>query len=430
MAKRFTSPEEVTRYLESIPKFSQIGLKAANISLGNMQAFCERLGNPERGFKCIHVAGTNGKGTTCQMLASIYQKAGYKTGIYTSPHLIEFRERIRINGEMISGESMLSFFNLYEQVITDLKLTYFEISTALAFWYLNRERVDIAIIETGLGGRLDATNVVNPLASVITSVSYDHMDVLGPSLKEIAIEKAGIIKPDRPVVTGRLPDEAANAVAEVARKRGAELITTRVSDVTIGKDFFDLTSEGNNITIPRGQRKAIDGINIAVCWSVVTRLAGVLPVTVDEFISGISTVDLLFPHHAHFQKLKKNLNWFFDGAHNVEAIDSLLEELDSREFGGSGTLFLSMMKDKATPENLLKFKRFRSVYYIDMQTERSADCEQIRSILKFSDCYSQDDGEVLEKLDQLKSELVIFAGSFYFYSQVKKWMVSLTLSED
>jgi dihydrofolate synthase / folylpolyglutamate synthase len=171
MSTRFQTFEDVQAYLEQIPKFSQVGVKAAHFELDHMIGFCSHMGNPQSRLKAVHVAGTNGKGTTCQMLSSVYQEAGYKTGLYTSPHLLEFNERIRVDGETITNSSILEFFQRFETSLSVIPLTYFEISTCMAFWYFNLQDCDISIIETGLGGRLDATNVIHPLVSVITSVS-------------------------------------------------------------------------------------------------------------------------------------------------------------------------------------------------------------------------------------------------------------------
>ncbi|MGK7389609.1 MAG: bifunctional folylpolyglutamate synthase/dihydrofolate synthase, partial [Candidatus Cyclobacteriaceae bacterium M2_1C_046] len=192
----FNSIESVNSYLESIPKFQTSGKSAANFDLDHFKKFCNELGNPESKYPTIHVAGTNGKGSTCQILASIYQRAGYRVGMYTSPHLLNFSERFKINGIEISDAKLVEFFNAFESQLKKNGLSYFEISTAIAFWYFASQQVDLAIIEVGLGGRLDATNIIKPEVSVITNISLDHTDILGDSVNEIAREKAGIIKPE------------------------------------------------------------------------------------------------------------------------------------------------------------------------------------------------------------------------------------------
>src|SRR5688572_4146934 len=179
----------------NLPMFQRVGASALKLDLSNTVALCEALGNPHLKFKSVHIAGTNGKGSTSHMLAAILQTAGYKTGLYTSPHLLDFRERIRINGEMIPQSEVAGFVQSYLPLIEKVQPSFFEVTVAMAFDYFARQQVDIAVVETGLGGRLDSTNVITPLLSLITNVGYDHMNMLGETLTEIAREKAGIIKP-------------------------------------------------------------------------------------------------------------------------------------------------------------------------------------------------------------------------------------------
>jgi len=197
----FITYEDTLRYLyDNLPMFQRIGPAALKNDLSNTIALCEALGNPHTKFKSIHVAGTNGKGSTSHMLASILQTAGYKTGLYTSPHLKEFTERIRVNGEEISKAFVIDFVNRIRPVIERIQPSFFEITVAMAFDFFVSEKVDIAVIEVGLGGRLDSTNVIVPLISVITNIGWDHKELLGDTLEKIASEKAGIIKEGVPVV--------------------------------------------------------------------------------------------------------------------------------------------------------------------------------------------------------------------------------------
>lgn len=190
-------------YLYSaLPMFSKLGESAYKKDLHNTLALCAYIGNPQNQFKTIHVAGTNGKGSTSHMLAAIFQAAGYKTGLYTSPHLKDFRERIKVNGQVCSEEFVVSFTDAIEPMIQEISPSFFEITVAMAFDYFAKQAVDIAIIEVGLGGRLDSTNIIDPELSIITNIGYDHMNLLGNRLEEIAFEKAGIIKHGKPVVIG------------------------------------------------------------------------------------------------------------------------------------------------------------------------------------------------------------------------------------
>ncbi|MEO5500684.1 MAG: Mur ligase family protein, partial [Ginsengibacter sp.] len=195
--------DQTLQYLfTKLPMFSRIGAKAFKPNLNNTRALCKFLGNPEKQVLMVHIAGTNGKGSVSHMLAAIFQECGYRTGLYTSPHLKDFRERIKVNGQMIEKKSVTAFVKKTQTISEEIKPSFFELTFVMALDYFAKEKVDIAIIETGLGGRLDSTNVITPLLSVITNIGWDHMDILGNTLKKIAKEKAGIIKKNIPVVIG------------------------------------------------------------------------------------------------------------------------------------------------------------------------------------------------------------------------------------
>jgi len=216
--------EQATNYLFTrLPMFSRIGAAAYKKDLTNTIRLCEYLGNPHTKIKCIHIAGTNGKGSTSHMLAAVLQTAGYKTGLYTSPHLRDFRERFRVNGEMIDKLFVADFVERIQPAIDEIEPSFFEITVAMAFDYFVHQQIDIAVIETGLGGRLDSTNVITPELSVITNIGYDHMNLLGVTLEAIAFEKAGIIKPQVPVVVGETASETKIVFEQVAREKQAPL---------------------------------------------------------------------------------------------------------------------------------------------------------------------------------------------------------------
>lgn len=220
----FNTYEETLDYLyQNLPMFQRIGASALKPDLQNTLALCSALGNPHFKFKSIHVAGTNGKGSTSHMMASILESAGYKTGLYTSPHLKSFTERIRIDGEEIPQEYVIEFVKRIHPMIEKIKPSFFEITVAMAFDYFASQHVDVAVIEVGLGGRLDSTNVITPELSVITNIGWDHMDILGNTLPQIASEKAGIIKKDIPVVISEKQQETAPVFENKAVELGAPL---------------------------------------------------------------------------------------------------------------------------------------------------------------------------------------------------------------
>ena len=209
---------------QQLASFQRVGQSAYNEDLGNINVICSLLNHPQNNFKSIHVAGTNGKGSTSHLIASVLQEQGYKVGLYTSPHLKDFRERIKVNGEMISQKEVVDFVNAHMEDFTEIGLSFFEMSTALAFAYFSDQKVDVAVIEVGLGGRLDATNIINPELSVITNVAFDHQHLLGDTIALIAKEKAGIIKEGVPVVLGATSEEVRYVVAEIAAQKGSKLI--------------------------------------------------------------------------------------------------------------------------------------------------------------------------------------------------------------
>jgi len=216
--------QETLDYMYSkLPMFHRIGPAALKPDLNNTIALCKALGNPETQFKSIHIAGTNGKGSVSHLLASILQEAGYKTGLYTSPHLLDFRERIKINGEMIDQKTVTAFIKKNQKLIDKMQPSFFEVTVAMAFEYFAANEVDIAVIETGLGGRLDSTNVIKPVLSVITNISYDHQNLLGETLAEIASEKAGIIKARVPVVIGKQDPETDPVFSKKAKEMNSPL---------------------------------------------------------------------------------------------------------------------------------------------------------------------------------------------------------------
>lgn len=213
-----TYQETLNWMFNKLPMYQRIGAAAYKADLNNTIQLLELLNNPHHNFKSIHVAGTNGKGSSSHMLASVFQEAGYKTGLYTSPHLIDFRERIRINGEMIPEDNVVQFIDTYKDKFEAMELSFFEMTVGMAFDYFSKENVDIAIIEVGMGGRLDSTNLITPELSVITNIDLDHMKFLGDTRAKIAYEKAGIIKPNIPVVIGETHPETEQVFIDKAKE--------------------------------------------------------------------------------------------------------------------------------------------------------------------------------------------------------------------
>ncbi len=260
--------QETLDYLyRRLPMFTRDGAAAYKKDLTNTLALCSLIGNPQHRFKSIHIAGTNGKGSISHALAAILQASGYKTGLYTSPHLVDFRERIRINGQMIPEKIVVEFVQRFKDDFEVIQPSFFEVTVALAFDYFATEKVDIAVIETGLGGRLDSTNVITPVLSVITNIGKDHTNILGNTLREIAGEKAGIIKQGVPVVISEYQEEVADVFRRKAAETGSELIfaasrlRSRISGRDLGHQYIQVEE-----LIPGDSSSPLTGVGETQTW--------------------------------------------------------------------------------------------------------------------------------------------------------------------
>lgn len=421
----FSNIIDVRDYLNRIPKFSTDGQVAANFNLDRMRGLCKIMGDPQENFQSIHVAGTNGKGTVCRLLSSIYQSAGYKTALYTSPHLEKVEERFKVNASEITENELLHFFKTYGEILVEGKYTFFEITTAIAFWFFSVQKVDIAILETGLGGRLDATNVVQPMASVITSVGIDHADILGNSISEIATEKGGIIKNGIPVFIGDLKKDAYEVIRKIARNSGSELFKIDKNRSDYKNGLVKVKKSRAVLTMYSETFKEIDSLNVQLCLNVVSYLQKKYPVEDHLFCKGVEMMTNLYTRRAVFERLNNKLDWYFDGAHNEEAIISLIQHLKSLAPESSWNVVLSFMSDKLNKEIAMRWSDFNSIFVYEMPYERAA---KIDDMLKFFPEAKVLDTANINKLTELKSELVIFSGSFYFYTIARTWLGTLNAS--
>lgn len=409
----FNSITDVWDFLGEIPMFQKAGVRAGHFELDHISAFCERLGNPQNTFPSIHVAGTNGKGTTCYLLEHVYLSAGYKTGIFTSPHLMRYNERVRIQGEEITDQKILEFFRTAAPIFDDISLTYFEISTALAFWAFADARVDIAIIEVGLGGRLDSTNIITPVLSVITSISFDHEQILGNTIPQITSEKAGIIKPGIPVVVGNVPEQALQTIGSVSQKTESKLILSSGLNPEWKNGEVWLSSVP--LVIKTNFVEAVNIWNIAMVYCSVIELRHVFPLKENSVLKALESFQGL---PARFEKLLPGKEWYFNGAHNPEAIASLIEAVNRKE-NSCKILILSMMGDKVKPDLLRQLTGFNEIYFYEQEGERAGKFSDVSRVIEVKKI---DEHNIQNILNERDRTLVIFAGSFYFYSIVKRWI--------
>lgn len=420
----FKSYEAVREYLESIPMFQSSGKSAADFNLDRFRKFCRAAGDPQNDFPTIHVGGTNGKGSTCHILASIYQQSGYKTGLYTSPHILDFSERFKVNGKEITETALIDFFNSHESLLKSFRLTYFEISTAIAFWYFSDMKVDLAIIEVGLGGRLDATNVITPEVSVITNVSLDHTDILGETVAEIAAEKGGIIKQAKPVVFGNLNEDAKNVLKKIAQDKEAPVHDIQELHPEFKSGTYFLHPDEKEMRLESDLNAPVQVYNLAAAFVVSRLLKDRFPVSDDQYRMGVSNVRTLYPSLGRFEKVHNRFKWYFDGAHNFEAVRSMKESAERLAPLKECTVVLSMMSDKLNEQLINEFSVFNKIFYHELNTQRAATLDQVQALLPTVRPFPVTKNEQKRLFEEFETELVIFTGSFYFYSTVRDWIAS------
>ena len=339
-----------------LPMYQQKGISAFKGKLDNILALSAYLGHPERKFKSIHVAGTNGKGSSSHMLASILQEAGYKVGLYTSPHLKDFRERIRINGIPVSKKFVVDFIKKNKLFFEAHDLSFFEMTVGMAFQYFEKEKIDIAIVEVGLGGRLDSTNIIIPEVSLITNIGYDHVEMLGDTIAKIAFEKAGIIKPGIPVVISELQEETATVFNNIARERGSKII------------FAGEVIPGNYKTSLLGSYQAK---NVKGVVATIKELKG-LEIREEHIVDGLLNVSVNTGLLGRWQTIGENPTVVCDTAHNTEGLSIVLDQLKQQEYT-SLHLVIGFVKDKNLEQILPLFPKNAHYYFCRPNIQRGLD---------------------------------------------------------
>lgn len=376
------------------PMYHKVGSSAYKEGLENIEALLKIVGNPEKKLKAIHIAGTNGKGSVAHLMSSYCQERHLKTGLFTSPHLVDFRERIRIDGEMVSEEQILEFFKLYKPQIDELQPSFFEITTALAFWHFATQKVDIAVIEVGLGGRLDATNVIRPLLSIITNITLEHTHLLGDSIAKIAMEKGGIIKKETPVIVGEFHPESYPVFTDLADKHNAPLFLAE-ENYTIEGDLNDCTIYdvmGNvmyeHVNLPLSgeyQRK-----NLKTVLQAIDVLEELLPYDKDVTVAAIENVIQNTGFTGRWQILRQEPLTICDVGHNVGGLTLTMKQLSALPCRKLRMVF-GMVADKDI-DNILPLLPKDAKYYVcQANIERALSCEELTTKLR---CYNLDATEV------------------------------------
>ena len=328
--------------------YQRVGQSAYKADLAATIKLANYLDNPEKSFKSVHVAGTNGKGSTSHMLASVFQEAGYKTGLYTSPHLKDFRERIKINGEMISQQYVSSFVEKHKTFFVSNQLSFFEMTVGLAFDYFRSEKVDIAIIEVGMGGRLDGTNIITPEVSVITNIGLDHTQFLGNTLEKVAFEKAGIIKTAVPASIGETLPETKRVFEEIASEKNAPIVFAETCDAT------SYTSDLKGFYQQKNIRTVISTLRILQKkgWNI----------SEENIQKGLMNTVRNTGLMGRWQLLKNNPKVICDTAHNKEGLQLVMEQLASEDFQKLH-IVLGVVSDKDLASVLPLFPKNAAYYF-------------------------------------------------------------------
>ncbi len=419
-------------YLYSqLPMFTRIGAAAIKKDLTNTLALCNALNQPQEKFKSIHIAGTNGKGSTSHMMASILQEAGFKVGLYTSPHLKDFRERIRINGQMISEKEVVDFVDTHKALFEEIKPSFFEWTVALCFQHFAYHKVDIAIIETGLGGRLDSTNVIAPILSVISNIGWDHMDMLGDSLDKIAFEKAGIIKAKTPVVIGEALPETEPIFRKKSKAEKAEIIFAQ-KEYTM--DYFSTTKNGVLCDVKKGNQMYFKNLDcdlggIYQQKNIITLIAAIdilkeqgYPISENDIRSGLEHVKRNTGLMGRWQVLKEKPFTVCDTGHNVDGIKYVMEQLKSIPSSKLRMVF-GMVKDKDISKVLALLPKEAKYYFCKANLPRALDEKEMQAQASvfglMGNCYAS----VIEAYkaaqnESIDTDVVFVGGSTFVVAEI------------
>lgn len=414
-----------------LPMFTRVGAAALKKDLHNTIALCAALDNPQQKFKSIHVAGTNGKGSTSHMLAAILQKAGYRTGLYTSPHLKDFRERIRINGKMISKTKVTSFVKSQKKIIQEIEPSFFEVTVAMAFDFFAKEKVDIAVIEVGLGGRLDSTNIITPELSVITNISLDHTNILGNTLPEIASEKAGIIKKNIPVVVGEQQHEIAYVFTKKAQLEQAPLYfadtTLQVKHAkTIQSHLVMDISEEQNVVYKNlkldltGNYQLKNILTVTESVHQLRKLGYTLPK--EALYAALRNTKKITGLQGRWQTLSRNPLVICDTGHNKAGIAEVVKNIAATPHQKLHVV-IGMVKDKDISGVLTLLPKDATYYFCEPNLERALSVEDLFALastfgLKGEIFKNVSDALLSAKNSATSSDLIFVGGSTFVVAEI------------
>lgn len=430
---------ETLEYLfAKLPMFSRLGAVAYKKDLTNTIRLCEALGNPQQEFKSIHIAGTNGKGSTSHMLAAILQTGGYKTGLYTSPHLKDFRERIKVSGEMCSQEFVVRFTKRIQPLIETIEPSFFEITVAMAFCWFAEQKVDIAVIEVGLGGRLDSTNIIQPELSIITNIGWDHMNMLGNTLPEIAAEKAGIIKKNIPVIIGEwLPETKPVFEQQYAVINNDAIARPSLVFASEERWIADWQYEHHLLEVKVARRQSddrhtfqLDLTGMYQLKNLLTVLAATHEMEKKGWNCNTSIVQLALPHvkkktglHGRWELVHQHPSVILDVGHNVDGIKVIRQQLEHCSYQHLH-IIIGMVKDKDIDAVLALLPKHASYHFTQAQIPRALDAASLRqkaSVFGLNGNVYADVNialkEIMSKADP--KDLILICGSVFLIGEVQ-----------
>ena len=398
------------------------------LGLENITGFLNSINSPQTKYLTIHISGTNGKGSTAAMLAAVLQAHGYKTGLFTSPHLVDFRERIKVNGKKILRKSLVLFVSRYKRELVRRKLSFFETVTALALDYFKKCKVEMAVIETGLGGRLDATNVLNPLLTITTEIDLDHVDILGKTIRKISKEKAGIIKPGRPHLMGELYKEAEEVMINRCEALRAPCYKVQSKDYFIRKDSKRLSFDDGEIQISNIST-SLDGIHQLKNAALVIKAASVLR-QYGIFLSKKAIKDGLsstyWPARFQVQSHKNSPVVILDVAHNSSGVRAFADSFKLRFPGRKTRVIAGFVKGKNHKEILQMLIQISSeIAFVPLKSKRSADLDKLISETNFKDIPVSKFGSVGPAFRNLRKhashdDIITIIGSHYLIGEFVK----------
>jgi len=393
---------------QQLPMYQRVGAQAFKKDLSRTIKLAEHLGNPHKNFKSIHVAGTNGKGSTSHMLASVLQEAGYKVGLYTSPHLKDFRERIKVNGKFIPKKSVVGFIKEHQDFLTENELSFFEMTVGMAFDHFSRVKVDIAIIEVGLGGRLDSTNIITPEVSVITNIGLDHTAFLGDTLPEIAFEKAGIIKDEIPVIIGEKQKETTKVFTEEAQKHNSKIFFAQ--DFKFQKYHTDLKGDYQNKNIK----------SVIATVQILREKGWEIP---EECLkNGLNSVKLHTSLQGRWDIIKEKPKVICDTAHNTEGLTLVFKQLKKEKFQHLH-IVLGVVNDKDLNKILPLFPKTAIYYFSKPNVPRGLEVENLKEKAAEFELEGRVFNSVSEAYDAaleaaLDEDLVFVGGSTFTVAEI------------